>query len=284
MDGSGSATREYTVTDLTNGREYRFQVRAVAGSVAGAAGPSTGATPSVLVGWAFNGAVELRWVDPEDARIARWQYQVRRDRGSWGSWQSISGSTGSTTSHLVRNLSNGASYRFKVRGVTSSNGVAVTWSVAGVRPSSSLADPPAQVREPDAPRNLTATAGDEEVALAWETPAANGSAITGYEYRQSTDGGTNWSVDWTALAGSGASTTKDTVESLTNGTAYTFEVRAVNGVGEGPESNQASATPQDPPVAPTKSVAPSRSRVGDLIRLPSCRCRDCIGTGAGSSL
>ena len=91
---------------------------------------------------------------------------------------------------------------------------------------------------PLAPGNLQAAPRDQAVLLTWDTPAANnGSALTGYEYRQSTDGGTTWDPDWTAMslpAGTDAADLEEhTVTGLTNGTMYTFEVRAVNEVGEG---------------------------------------------------
>ncbi len=49
--------------------------------------------------------------------------------------------------------------------------------------------------------------------------------------------------DWSSWASAGAGLSH-TVEDLTNGRTHTFEVRAVNAVGKGPASNQASATPQ----------------------------------------
>ena len=78
-----------------------------------------------------------------------------------------------------------------------------------------------------------------EVTLNWDNPSD--STITGYDYRLSSDGGTNWDPDWTAILGSGATTTSHTVSSLTNGTEYTFEVRAENDLGKGAAA-QAKAT------------------------------------------
>jgi hypothetical protein len=86
---------------------------------------------------------------------------------------------------------------------------------------------------PEAPAGLAVTTGDGEVGLSWTTPADNGSAIIRYEYRVREDGETSWDPDWTEVADSDASTTGYTVGNLTNGTAYTFEVRAVNGSGAG---------------------------------------------------
>ena len=60
--------------------------------------------------------------------------------------------------------------------------------------------------------------------------------VTGYEYRQ----GSN---DWTAIPGSDADTVSHVVTGLTNGTQYTFQIRAVNPTGASPVSEMASATP-----------------------------------------
>ncbi len=99
------------------------------------------------------------------------------------------------------------------------------------------------VGPPEAPASLTAVPGDGQVTLTWQAPASDGGAsISGYEYRQSKDGGTNWQPDWTAIANSDAQTTSHTVSGLTNGTTYTFAVRAVNRVGKG-AARAATATP-----------------------------------------
>ena len=99
------------------------------------------------------------------------------------------------------------------------------------------------VGPPEAVASLTAVPGDGQVSLTWRAPASDGgSSITGYEYRQSKDGGTNWQPDWTAIANSDAKTTGHTVSGLTNGTTYTFAVRAVNRVGKG-AARSATATP-----------------------------------------
>ena len=99
------------------------------------------------------------------------------------------------------------------------------------------------VGPPEAVASLTAVPGDGQVALTWQAPASDGGAsISGYEYRQSKDGGTTWQPDWTAIANSDAQTTSHTVSGLTNGTTYTFAVRAVNRVGKG-AARAAPATP-----------------------------------------
>ncbi|BDF03547.1 leucine-rich repeat protein [[Clostridium] hylemonae] len=87
---------------------------------------------------------------------------------------------------------------------------------------------------PGAPTDLKAEAGDKQVKLTWTAPASDGgSEITRYEV--SMNGGT-----WKATGGT---TTTYTVTGLTNGTEYTFQVRAVNEKGAGAASDEVKATP-----------------------------------------
>jgi len=93
---------------------------------------------------------------------------------------------------------------------------------------------------PGAPTGLAATAGNGSVALSWTAPSSNGgSQLTGYSiYRGTTKGGEGTTAVATVTGTSYADT------GVTNGTTYYYEVSAVNSVGTGPASNEASATPQ----------------------------------------
>ena len=99
-----------------------------------------------------------------------------------------------------------------------------------------------RLNAPGAPTDLAATPDSgTQVTLSWTAPTMDGgSAITGYEYQQSTDGGTTFGA-WTAIASS-ASLTSYAVTGLTANTNYVFKLRAVNAVGEGTESGTAEAT------------------------------------------
>ena len=142
-------------------------------------------------------------------------------------------------------LANGTAYTFEVRAVNAEG--------EGLASNRASAVP---LVLPGAPTDLAASAGPGAAVLRWTAPASDGgSAITGYRYRQSDDDGDNWSPDWTDVEGSGATTTAFTVAGLANGTAYTFEVRAVNAEGAGAASNRASVTPFGPPGAPTGLAA-----------------------------
>ncbi|HEV7723385.1 MAG TPA: fibronectin type III domain-containing protein, partial [Iamia sp.] len=100
---------------------------------------------------------------------------------------------------------------------------------------------------PGAPTGVTATAGNAQANVSWTAPASTGgSPITGYKVTPYI-GGTAQTPQTT----SGAGTTK-TVTGLTNGTAYTFKVQAVNAIGTGPLSSASAAvTPATTPGAPT---------------------------------
>jgi hypothetical protein len=77
---------------------------------------------------------------------------------------------------------------------------------------------------PTAPRNFVATPGDTEVTLAWISPLSDGgSAITGYQV--SSDNGTTFVT--------ADSNTGHLFTGLTNDQLYTFQVRAVNVIGNG---------------------------------------------------
>ena len=90
---------------------------------------------------------------------------------------------------------------------------------------------------------LHATAFDEEVRLFWERPHDGVLPITKYQYRQKAGSGDYG--DWKNISGSNLGQPHHTVKRLTNGTRYTFQVRAVNASGEAQPSNEATAVPRE---------------------------------------
>ena len=85
---------------------------------------------------------------------------------------------------------------------------------------------------PEAPGNRTAAPGDQQLTLTWDTPEDNGSALTRYQYRHSTDGGRTWAPNWRIMPGSTVTTTSHVFGGLANGEPCTFEVRARNRAGK----------------------------------------------------
>ena len=95
---------------------------------------------------------------------------------------------------------------------------------------------------PDAPTNLVATGGNQQVALTWTAPARTGGAsITDYivQFQLSTDNGSNW----TTFSDGTSTTASATVTGLTNGTSYRVRVAAVNSAGTGDYVASGTVTP-----------------------------------------
>ena len=184
--------------------------------------------PQNLVAMPGDTEVMLEWMAPYDNGSAIKHYEYEMDGGQWTS------TGGTSTSYNVTELTNGETYRFRVRAVN---------SVDSGPPSRQASATPATV--PGPPRNLTATPGDQRVTLIWERPANNGGLpITGYQYSQKEEDGSF--ERWVPIDDSGpreANETSYTITGLKNGTVYSFRVRAVNAVGPGDPSAKATAEP-----------------------------------------
>ena len=200
--------------------------------------PPAPSKPAGFTATAGDGKVVLRWDDPSDATITRWEYQ-QKTGGSFGTnWTTIDDSNDETTSHTVTGLTNGTAYTFRIRAVNATGNGAVS--------DEQTATPTAPT--PAKPTGFTATAGNAQVVLRWSDPG--NATITGWQVQRNEAGGAYGG--WTNIPGSGASTTSYTVTSLTNGTLYGFKIRAVNPAGNGAVSDEQTATPALPaPAAPT---------------------------------
>src|SRR5207245_697305 len=105
---------------------------------------------------------------------------------------------------------------------------------------------------PAAPAGLTATPGNAQVALSWNSVTG---AATYSVYRSTSSGGET-------LLQAGLTSTTFTNTSLSNGTTYFYEVTASNVGGESARSSEVSATPQAPPAAPAGlTAAPGNAQV-----------------------
>jgi hypothetical protein len=109
---------------------------------------------------------------------------------------------------------------------------------------------------PSTPYNLTANAGNAQVALAWWAAGDNGSAIIHYNvYRSASEDGT-----YSLIASPTDLYYTDT--GLINGRTYWYKVSAVNTAGEGGMTVPVFSTPFTVPDAPTNlSVTPSNAHV-----------------------
>ena len=272
---SGTTTTPTTTTDTTTDTtEPKVEPVEQPDPEPVATAPPAPSRPTAVAG---NARVTLRWRSngDGDSDITKWQYAVATE-GGFGNWIDMAGSGASTTEHLVEALANGIVHRFKVRAV----------NAVGEGEESSASDGVTPATTPAAPSQPLATFGNGQVRLDWRSNGDGGSAITGWQYVQASDGGFG---DWIDVADAGADTTSHVVEGLVNGTAYRFKVRAVNALGKGDESPEtALATPATVALAPTKpevlsgnaQVSISWRSNGDGGR-PILRWEYAIGSGGG---
>ncbi|MEI6797430.1 MAG: fibronectin type III domain-containing protein, partial [Methanomassiliicoccales archaeon] len=135
-----------------------------------------------------------------------------------------------TTNAAIGGLQNGRTYSFAV----------AAHNAAGLGPFSASATV-LPYTAPDAPRGLTAVAGEAMVSLTWIAPAFDGGRTVDY-YVVYQDG--------VALP-SPFTTTSANISLLRNGQTYAFAVVAHNAAGNGTRSGSVSATPVAPPGVPS---------------------------------
>ena len=240
----GISARSKTITGLTNGETYQFQVQAIdSQSTSVAVSNVESATPAGVpdapphfMPFPGDGQVVLEWEAAANngSRITHYEVQWRRvsdPAQAWSSWSMVSGGR-SARDTTMTGLTNGQLYEFAVRAV---NGVGDGASI------SKSAMPRVSV----VTLSLMASGGDGQVALRW-TASAHSATIAGYQVRQRiSDAGQEWS-SWAMVPG--GSTARDTtVTGLTNGETYQFQVQAIDSQGTSVAvSNVESATPQGP--------------------------------------
>jgi mannan endo-1,4-beta-mannosidase len=112
---------------------------------------------------------------------------------------------------------------------------------------------------PTPPSGVTAAAGDGTATLSWTPPDSDGgSAISSYEVTSSPSAGT---------VTVGGSSTSTTMTGLTNGTTYTFTVRATNQAGKTSDSSAPSnpVTPQVDSPPPTTASGTADPATGGSV-------------------
>ena len=125
---------------------------------------------------------------------------------------------------------------------------------------------------PSALASAALTLGDTQITASWKAPAANHSAITGYNIRYRPTGGTWSDHDHSGLA------TGATITGLTNDIQYEVQLNAVNSIGTGEWSPSAKATPQAavpdcaPWQPPASTVRPAGLHWTVLYQLPTYGC------------
>ena len=270
-DGDSTADETgVTISSLTNGTQYAFEVRAVNSAGDGAAASPVTATPVTVPSApqdfkvsAGDAQVVLTWgATASDGGAAITEFEYRYSAGAAVApnaiWTDVAdgsdsgNSTADETSVTISSLINGTEYAFEVRAVNSAGDGAAAGPVTAT---------PVAPTAPGAPAVFTATAGNGKVDLSWGAPVSDGGAsITKYRYRYSTGATVAASATWADVpdgsdSGSSAADERSvTVSSLTNTTQYAFEVLAVNSVGEGAAAGPATATPTTTPITRTTTM------------------------------
>ncbi len=215
------ATTSTTISGLTNGTRYYFQVVAVNGSSVSAPSNEASAVPiappSALIAKSGNAKVVLTWAS--GAGASKYRVLMGTSAGGESVTPIKTGIIGNTTT--ITGLANGTKYYFKVVGYdgTSASTPSNEASAVPIAP----------------PTSLAAVKGSHLVKLTWSA----GAGALSYRILQGTvAGGESATPVKSGIAG-----TSTTISGLASGTRYYFKVVAVNGASISAPSNEASAVP-----------------------------------------
>jgi hypothetical protein len=189
--------------------------------------PAVPGAPTGVTATAGSGSATVKWTAPASGGAPTSYTVTPYQAGVAQTTKTING-TPPATETTIGGLTAGASYTFTVTAANGSgSGAASSQSSAITIPTGSTV--------PGAPTAVTASPRNGAAVLSWSAPNDGGSAITGYKvttFAGATELGS------ATVAGTGTSTT---VESLTNGTVYTFKVSATNANGTGGASAASNA-------------------------------------------
>src|SRR5262249_27646524 len=165
-------------------------------------------------------------------------------------WNFGDGSAVSTAQNPSHTYNKAGTYTAKLT-VTDGSSPAKTASS-----SVSITATPIAGTPPGPPTGLAGRPGNGQVSLSWTAPADNGGVnISSYRVYRGTTSGGGTLVTTGGCGGLGA-VTSCTDTGLTNGQKYFYKVSAVNAIGEGNKSTEASATP-------TSGSCPSAQLLGN---------------------
>ncbi|WP_339225786.1 chitobiase/beta-hexosaminidase C-terminal domain-containing protein [Paenibacillus sp. FSL H7-0357] len=196
--------------------------------------------PFLQSAFAGNGEINLIW-SPVTGSIG---YKIFQRLSSSEYGNEIATVSGSVYSYKAAGLNNGTAYYFVVKAAN---------EVGDSAASNELNATPKTV--PGAPTDITAVAGNGQAVVSFTAPAeTGGSTITGYEVTASPGN----------IVGVGT-TGPITITGLTNGTAYTFTVKAINGAGS---SASSALSNEVTPIAPSVPSGGGGNETPPVITTP----------------
>jgi hypothetical protein len=235
-----------TITGLTNGQAYTFKVAAsnaigegsqssASASCTPAGGNSVPGAPTIGTAIAGDKSAVVKWTAPvSNGGAAINAYIV------YNGFAPVAYTGGSATQLTVQNLTNEQPYTFVVKAQN-----AVGLSAASAESNEVIPTDTGAATVPGAPTIGTATAGDASATVTWTPPDSDGGrVITGYKI-------TSNPATTTKTASPGSSSFNFT--GLTNGTSYTFTVKASNVIGD---SSASGASNSVTPTTVTPTVVP----------------------------
>jgi fibronectin type 3 domain-containing protein len=242
----------YTDSNLTNGQTYSYTVSAIVSVESAKSAPVTvtpfvltPAAPAGLTATGGNKQVSLSWTGSANAT----GYKVYRGAALVA--------TQAGTTFVDTGLTNGTAYSYTV---VATNGSASS-------PASAAVSATPMAPAPGIPTGLVATPGDASMVLTWTAVSA---ATSYHVYRGGVLVGSPTAATWTDTG-------------LTNGTAYTYYVKAVTDTTEGTASASVVATPAKPPVNGTftgaiASIAQGHGTIRVVIVITNSKITSATGT------
>ncbi len=256
---TGSRATSYTDTGLDPGSTRHYRVAAInnegrgdwsdiADATTDLAAPDA-PTNLTVVPSGLGGRTQLllNWTRPSsDGGSAITGYRIEVSPNGFSGWTALVANTRSTAaSYTHTGLSPSTTRHYRVAAI----------NAEGTGGFSNVASGTTNTGTPTAPQSLRARAdGPRSITLSWTAPTSdNGSPISGYRIRVRGPTSSSW-ITISQNTGSAATTYQHT--NLQPVSAYRYQVAAINSVGAGPWSLEASTrTHADVPGAPTNLTA-----------------------------
>jgi hypothetical protein len=207
--------------------------------------PAKPTAPSTVTAMAGDGTASMSWTPPaSDGGSPISGYTVTSSPVSAGCV-----TTGASTC-TITGLSNGTAYTFTVTATNTAGSSPASAASAAVTPK-------VPATAPGAPKGVGAIPGNAQAVVSWTAPVSDGgSPITGYTITAAPGGNTATTT--------GATTA--TLPGLSNGTAFTFTVKATNMAGTSPASELSAAITPNVPLPTKVSLSiPTKAYVGTAI-------------------